>query len=240
VKRVLSRRARWFFGIAVAALLAASPALAAPTLQLYIEGATYDETTESWVTTSGTFNLWVIGNVDGPGGSGDPILDVKLAAAFVTGDPGSILLAPTTTGLVADPSTPDAPIFLGASADGAIPQLYNGSSLATHGIYGPAVSFFEWSLGDFDRTDSPIGDFIDAFPTALAPNAGQINVYTVTVAGFEHGLHFDVYNHVEGERHASFGPFSHDASAVPEPRAALLFAVGGLVAALAGRARRSV
>jgi hypothetical protein len=223
------------------ALLGSSPAQAVPKLQLYIEGATYDLATETWVTTDGTFDIWVIGNVDGPGGAkGDPILDVKLAAAVVTGDPGSITLTPGTTSLVTDPSTPGAPAANGVSADGAVPLLGDGKPLATHGIYEPGVSFYEWELGDFSLTDSPVGDFIGGFPATLYPNAGQINVYRVTIAGFADGVHFDVYNHVEGANHSTFGPFSHDAGAVvPEPRATLLFGVGCLLAGVAGRSTRS-
>ena len=221
------------------ALLGASSAQAVPKLQLYIDGATYDSSTESWVTTDGTFDLWVIGNVDGPGGAnGDPILDVKLAAAFVTGDAGSITLTPKTTSTVTDPSTPGAPTYNGVSADGAVPLLSDGSPLATHGIYEPGVSFYEWELGDFSLTDSPVGDFINAFPGTLYANAGQINVYEVTITGFSDGIHFDVYNHIEGANHSTFGPFSHDVGAVPEPRATLLFGVGCLVAGITGRSRR--
>jgi hypothetical protein len=221
------------------ALLGAAPAQAVPKLQLYIDGATYDTATETWVTTDGTFDLWVIGNVDGPGGAhGDPILDVRLSAAFVTGDAGSITLTPTTTSTVTDPSTPGAPTNNGTSADGAVPVLSDLSPLATHGIYGAGVSFLEWELGDFTLTDSPVGDFINTFPGTLYPNAGQINVYEVTITGFSEGIHFDVYNHVEGANHSTFGPFSHDVGTVPEPGSTLLFGVGCLVAGITGRSRR--
>ena len=60
---------------------------AVPILQLYLEGATYDSTTESWVlapqgSSSGApFRLWAIGNVAGPGGAGE-ILDVRLSVAY--------------------------------------------------------------------------------------------------------------------------------------------------------------
>jgi hypothetical protein len=98
------------------------------------------------------------------------------------------------------------------------------------------VSFFEWELGDLTLTDSPMGDFINAFPGVLFPDTGQINVYEVTVSGFT-AVHFDVYNTVVGATHSSFGPFSHDAGVIPEPRATLLFGVGCLVAGLAARRR---
>ena len=62
----------------------AQQAWAETTLQLYIEGATYDEDTETWVKTmassgDGTIRLWAIGNT---GALDGPILDVKLAVAY--------------------------------------------------------------------------------------------------------------------------------------------------------------
>lgn len=234
------KRSRFLFlvgSLVATSWLAAPAALALPTLQIYIDGATYDPATETWITEDSSFELWVIGNVDGPGGAG-AIENVALSAAFVTGEAGSITLTSTTTSVVTDPSTPGAPFFNGTSADGAIPELNDGSSLASHGIYGAGVSFFEWELGDLTLTDSPTGDFINSFPGVLFPDTGQINVYSVDVTGFVSGIHFDVYNTVAGETHSSFGPFSHDAGVVPEPGATLLFGVGCLVAGIASQRRR--
>jgi hypothetical protein len=224
--------------LVAASWLAAPAAHALPTLQLYIDGATYDPATETWITEDATFDLWVIGNVAGPGGTG-AITNVALAAAFVTGEVGTITLTPTTTGVVTDPSIPVPLVFNGASADGARPMLNDGSLLPTHGVYGAGVSFFEWELGDLSATDSPTGDFIGSFPGTLFADTGQINVYEVSVTGFPSGIHFDVYNTVVGETHSSFGPFSHDAGVVPEPGATLLFGVGCLVAGVAAQRRRA-
>lgn len=217
----------------------ASTALAIPVLQLYIDGATYDSVTETWViTTTDPFDLWVIGDVDKFG----TIYDVKLSAAVSTSEiGGSITLAPTTTSVLTDPSTPSAPTPTAnfPSADGAIPQQGDGTSLPPHGIYQDGTSFFEWDLGDFTLTDSPIGDFIDTFPIEF-PDNGQINVYTVTVSGFTQ-VHFDAYDHViTGGNHAKlvFAPFSHDAEAsVPEPATLLLLGSGLMVLGLFGRKR---
>lgn len=71
---------------------------AIPTLQLYIEGATYDPVTETWVITQPEFTLWVIGDV----GHFGTIYDVKLAAAVRSDEYGSITLTPTTTSLEID------------------------------------------------------------------------------------------------------------------------------------------
>ena len=70
-------------GLALTLLLAgATSSSAIPVLQLYIEGATYDSADETWVSTSNSFNLWVIGL--------SPVGGVKISLAFETGETGSI------------------------------------------------------------------------------------------------------------------------------------------------------
>jgi hypothetical protein len=89
--------------------------------------------------------------------------------------------------------------------------------LPAHGIYGPGTSFYEFLLGDFTLTDSPMADFGGpSFPT-LGGNPvgdGQINAYTVTLTGLSEGgfVHFDLYDHYTSKDHvrAVNAPFSHD------------------------------
>ena len=60
----------------LAILVVTSTAQAVPTLQVYLEGATYDTATETWVADIGDpLRLWVIGNV----GSHGTISNVRLA-----------------------------------------------------------------------------------------------------------------------------------------------------------------
>src|SRR5688572_501687 len=180
----------------------ASPALAVPILQLYVEGADYDAATETWTLTGAdTIRLWTIGNVDGPGSKGT-IEDVKLSIAYDAGALPTFSLTPTTTGGYGgftDPSTADAPTLIQTRTDGSVPLLGDGSPLPSHGEYGSQTWWQEFMLGDFTQTDSPVADFIDAFPTAEYTDAGQINVYEIGVSGYTGTIHFDLYDHVQSQ-----------------------------------------
>jgi hypothetical protein len=227
---------------------------AVPILQLYVEGATYDDHHESWVfepSGSDPIRLWVIGNVAGGGGQGT-IYDVKISLVY--DDPGTPVtfgLTPSTTGGyngLPDPSMASTPVLNQIVSDGSLPQLAGGGSIPSHGVYGPGAEWQEFLLGDFNLTDSPIGDFIDVFPTEF-PGLGQINVYELTVAGNITDLHIDAYNHVyagnSGKIRSVFAPFSHDAGTgvndpvpVPEPGALGVFLAGLLGLGLVGWTRR--
>lgn len=204
----------------------AAPALAIPELQLYIEGSTYDSGSETWVTTSNAFKLWVIGNI-----TRGTIDGVKLAVAYNQGESGTISLTGTTTSLVTDPSNPGNPSYIQTVTDGSSPILGDGSSLPSHGIYGSGTDWMSFSLGNFTLTDSPLGDFIDNYPSILTANQAQINVYDVLITGFESGIHFDAFDHYynnKGDARYINAPFSHDAGGtpVPEPGTFVLLGVG--------------
>ncbi|MEZ8220838.1 PEP-CTERM protein-sorting domain-containing protein [Candidatus Fervidibacteria bacterium JGI MDM2 JNZ-1-D12] len=217
------------FGIVV--IVGVSKVAALPTLQLYIEGATYDPEDETWVVTKSEFILWVIGDVQQFG----TIYDVKLAAAVKSNEEGSISLIPTKASVsdVQDKNEPSPPVPTSnfPSPDGAIPQMGNGRDLPTHGVYGPGVKFYEWSLGDFNLTDDAlIGDFSYGFPTNF-PRWGQINAYIVKISGFS-WVHFDAYDHVVRSNNKAkyvFTPFSHDALHTPEPSTWVLLLTGGVL-----------
>jgi hypothetical protein len=219
------------------------PAHAINILQIYIEGATYDAGTQTWVVENdGNFRLWVIGNVDGEGGAGT-IEDVMLTAAVSTAEAqagGTVALDGTSSdgyNGIDDPSDAADPGAGTLSADGAVPITGDGSPLSTHGIYGSAgTSFYQWSLGDFTLTDSHIIDFTanNPFADIGADNEGEIRVYDVTVSGFT-TIHFDAFDHVEGGNDGRyvFAPFSHDGEAnggggggAPEPGTMALFGLG--------------
>lgn len=206
--------------------------------------------------------MWVLG-------SSGPIYDVKLTVAFPAGlNPSNITIAETvaTPGLPPSPgdtSPPALPTLEGTPSSawgssgpcadngtiGTIPCQGDGTTLPQHGEFGAGTQWIEFALGNFTLTDSPIGDFIDVFPTSF-PTLGQINAYLVTVnsdmnVAFPTGtvLHFDAFDHIvqrNGRTRVVFAPFSHDAidnPSVPEPSSLALLVLGG-AALVALRARR--
>ncbi len=168
-------------------LVGQGTAYAVPILQLYIEGAHYDESTETWVVappgSSGgePFRLWAIGNVAGPGGAG-AISDVRLSVVYDATLYGQIQIVFTPSRIggngyydeerFVDPSEPNQdldpnedgiqnPLFIQEQLDGTIlPQLSDGKDLPSHGVFGPDKSWQEFLLGDFALTDSTVADFI--------------------------------------------------------------------------------
>ena len=233
-----------------------SIASAEPTLQLYIEGASYDPVTETWTHTpagssSGEpFRLWVIAKT-----AGKTIENVRLAASYsIDAEDGGyptdpldvqITLTPSTTGGLngfTDPSLSPTPTFVQYVDDGSSPVLGDGRSLPNHGQFGDGIVWQEFLLGDMGLADSPIADFIDSFPDP-GNKMGQINVYDVVIqSSILHPLevHFDVYDTIVGKNKAKsvFAPFSHDGEAeggadatatiVPVPSGLVLLLAGGV------------
>ncbi|MFQ5735869.1 MAG: choice-of-anchor N protein [Thermodesulfobacteriota bacterium] len=230
------KRLKTIFAGAVLLLMAPASSYAIPTLQLYIEGSTYDAVDESWSISSSAFTLWILGETDKNG----TIYDVNLSIAHLTDETGSVSFTPTTAtaGLLPSPgdsSTPVAAVHNG-SGSGTVPLTGDGTPLPSHGIYGPGTDWDTYLLGDFSLTDSPIGNYTrgdDLCPgdDCTWPAMGQINAYDVAVTGYS-WVQFDAFDHVISEVTTKYikAPFSHDAetTSVPEPNALILLGSGFL------------
>lgn len=234
-----------------ATMSVASIAGAVPTLQLYIEGATYiGGEEETWVfnTSDGVMRLWVIADT-----SDAAINDVRLAIAYDSSLTPSITLTGSTIdglGGFDDPSLASDPGVGTVMDAGTSPILTGGNELPSHGIYGEDTQWQEFSLGDFNLVDSPLANFstdvvLDpgtGLPAPLANQDGQISVYDIVVDNWTHGfsLHFDVYDTIAGSNHGIFAPFSKDAVALPEPMSAIMLGALGLGMFATRKVRRRI
>jgi len=145
---------------------------------------------------------------------GITIEDVKLAAAVKSDQTGSIAITPL-----------------------------GGMTSLTGTFFEDSIEF---PLGDFILTETGIPDFTQGYdPQNPVPtnNYGLIQKFYVTVTGGYDWVHFDLYDHIEGENNALFAPFSHDADAedgggnpIPEPATMLLVGFG--IAGLGGTFRK--
>lgn len=208
---------------------------AIPNIQLYVAGGSWDAATETWVTSSSTFDLYVIAK------SG--INNVKVSMALDRA-PGGCSVDVNGTNynsftygyppLSNDPATWD-----GGSED-----------LAKHGIY-PAW-FTEFNAGNYGNSGK-IGDATGGgtwLPTSgYLPGAGgtrgEFRKFSIKVNG-DCGVHFDAYTLNSDGTIDKFAPFSHDAEktgktpppGVPEPASMLLFGLGLAGASIARRLKK--
>ncbi len=220
----------WIAGLL--ALTIGGVAQAEPILQLYVEGATYDDTTDTWVGEPGSeVNVWVIANTAG-GGSKGTVFDVNLviaydasntAATFGNNGPEQFDLVATGTG--------------------------SHSVLAPHGIYDSETAWQQFALGDFTETQDPLADFNADFQLSdLEGTTGaDIEVYSLTIQNVEGGIHLDAFGTVilGGSEKVYAAPYSHDAEItnVPELSAnglpnAVAFMAGTAAVAVASRRQR--
>ena len=263
--RVEVRSARVWFIVGVLAVCSRA-ALAVPTLQLYSPDATYDPVSESWVTTSDPFELWVVGartpdlihTID------ELQLHIALLGFDESWDPASLNPTMTISAIVSSGGFPDKnPLIPPAwsleldedDLDWGRPwvmDLFTGN-LPWHGVY-PA---WYWTItlpAALDVDDSGetaynfTGDYDPLNPSASGVDYfGDIQYYSISYGPYssEVDLHLEI--DLTGHAHNGwsrwrFAPFSHNAEAVytPEPATLSLLAAGAALAALMARRRRRV
>jgi hypothetical protein len=206
--------------------LISGTAFAVPTLQLFSENATYDPVTQSWIITENPFVLQILG-ADQPNQL-SLIDDVTLFIA-VPDSSGSITIQGISTSLESGAFGP-----LTFDDD----DIINGEppfagQFPPHGIY--PTFFISIPLEDLQVNDASdtIINSVDIAEGITPPgtDTGDIDLYQISYSGFSF-LHMDLVGttHYSGNKPSSqeFAPFSHDATAVPEPGTVMLLG-GGLI-----------
>jgi hypothetical protein len=194
--------------------------MAVPPLQLYIDGATYDPTTETWISFENDFDLYVIGN----GNLSDVLVSMALSTPEGI-DPNGDVSIDVNGSTYGSWTWGYAPL----SND---PSVWDGGDddLQTHGIY-PAW-YTEFSAGDFTE----VGGIHDVQPPSTwnptmgyipgGNHLGEYKMYSISVTG-DAFVHFDAYTTNSDGTINKFAPFSHDAgTGIPEPATMLLFGLG--------------
>jgi hypothetical protein len=217
-------------------LVVASGAHAIPDLQLFIDGATYDWHSQTWVTTSGGFDLYVVS-------ANHSKNDVIVSMALAQGDDPSV----AAVNFAGDPIENSDWVW-GYAPIGNEPDEWNGGEdLPRHGIFPTWYS--EVHTGAYNRgsrvgntqPDSH-GDFWNpATGHGTTSARGQFKMFHVTTGGSFTFVHFDAYTLNSDGSIDRFAPFSHDAEAgspVPEPGTLALFGAGLLGLGTVSRKRK--
>jgi hypothetical protein len=214
------------FVVSVLAVLAfGQTALAIPALQTFIPGASWNAATETWVTTAGSFEIWIIA----ANTNTKPLYDLTLVGALAK------LQSPVTGALSIDGSDINTFEF------GTPPSWGdNAGDYPPHGVY--PTHYFELAVSSLVNTapetvhNMQPGEFGDTAP-------GKIFKFDV-VTSYD-WLHFDSYGFFnEPDGKFKFAPNSHDSEkgpgtppppTIPEPSTMLLF---GSALALVGVVRK--
>ncbi len=225
-----------------ALLVSLSPALATPTFQVYIEGATPGDSgadQDTWFANSGTFNLVLVGAYTPNTAS---LSYGTLVVSVPQGQTGTITIGGVTL-LTSTRSTPYGDIPSGSATIDLLTNVAGNDGYASkelvldldnHYPYQNSVAdFLYYDVGDFANL-GPIHNYDADSGTITLAGTGQEKILSVTVTGFD-WVHFDLGGYldlVQGTDSWDINPGSHDASftTVPAPGSLLIGAFGaGLV-----------
>ncbi len=222
-------------------LLIAPAANAVPDLQLFIDGATYDLDTQTWVlATTGSVDLYVISANET---HDDVIVSMALGGFGEFDDPTGVSI--TGFGEYSDWSWGYAPIDLVYDD-----EWEGGSELPRHGIFPTwyaEANTEDYGLGDMVGDVQPGPDSWNPVTDAGPHNAqGEFKLFSLSIdAPLGTSVHFDAYTLMPEGVLADlvideFAPFSHDGTTtiVPEPGTILLMSTGLLGMGLSAIRRR--
>ncbi len=238
-------------GVMIVLLSVVCPALAEPTFQTCIMGATagsVGEDVESWFTGSGTFDLVLVGAFQGNAAS---LTNAKLIASVPDDETGTL----TVNGLtpIVEVGFPMEDLLTNvAGLDAFEDKSVLPDSFNNHFPFQSAVSdFVLYDVDSFAKL-APVNNY-DAGTGLITPTntLGEQQTYAVTITGFTR-VHFDLIGFETKVRGAAsmweINPGSHDATflagfsptpppiAIPAPGTLILGAIGaGLVSWLRTR-----
>jgi hypothetical protein len=202
-------------------LLAAPVAYAVPGLQLFIDGATYDWGSQSWVISDNEFDLYVVSAKTSK-------QDVFVSIALGQNDnPDDVMV--DFDGKTIDPGDW---VYGYAPYENHAEDWDGGQDLPRHGIF--PTHFTQVNAGDYglmqdvgDVQPDEDGNFWNpATGEGDSPAMGEARAFHVTVGGSFSLIHFDAFTLNPDGTIDQFAPFSHDASVVPEPGTILLLGTG--------------
>jgi hypothetical protein len=220
----------------VISLVFVATASAVPTLQLFIEGATYDWGSQTWVTQSGGFDLYVI---SAENSKSDVIVSLALAQADIRDN--------VNINFGGHQVQSDDWLW-GYAPIGNEPDAWNGGTdLPRHGVF--PTWYTEMHTGAYDIASAvgdvqpnSNGDYWNPSTSLGQTSAfGQVKRFHVETGGTFSFVHFDAYTLNPDGTIDQFAPFSHDAetiSSVPEPGTLALLSTGLLGLGVYVRKRR--